>query len=106
MTTCGRATLWQDQIADILEALQTLVGTSSGGLQVDSYRQTSAGTISAGALSIAVVNTGAANATLNGQTLAPGYGVMYEHIAGSTYPAIAYDATATELMIEVVRPAA
>ncbi|MGI9647065.1 MAG: hypothetical protein ACR2OI_00955 [Acidimicrobiia bacterium] len=104
MTSCvqnaGSSTSVQQR-----QLLQELVDmlASQRVMTPQSFRVTDAGTVDQGALSIAVQNTGGADAQWNGATLEPGYGISHEFVIGHVYGAIAYDATGTALMIEVNR---
>lgn len=62
-----------------------------------------AGTIASGCVSVSVANTGSANGTLLGQTIAPG--VVIDLVApwGDTIAAISYDATGTSFLIQELR---
>jgi hypothetical protein len=61
---------------------------------------TVAGTIAAGAASVAVLNSGAAAGVWNGSPLAAGDGREYPPIQGKTYPAFGYDATGTTFITQ------
>lgn len=61
------------------------------------------GTIAAGCVAVSVANTGAANGTLLGQTIAPGVVIDYVAPWGDTIGAIAYNATGTTFLIQELR---
>jgi len=61
------------------------------------------GTIASGCVSVSVANTGNANGTLLGQTIAPGVSIDFIAPWGDTIGAIAYDATSTTFLIQELR---
>ena len=67
-------------------------------------RVTSAGTVTAGAVSVSFANSGSVNASVDGVTMKPGEGWDYPYAGGDTYPAIAYNpGSGGELIIIEVR---
>ena len=68
-----------------------------------SLRATGEGTTPAGVKSLSFFNDGAAEAVVNGQTLAAGASMSFPSLGiGQTYGAIAYDASGTSLRIDYV----
>ena len=74
------------------------------GVSTTSYFKTSAaGTIAAGAFSVAVINSGTANGTIKGEVLTPDeFPPAFEAAPGTRLEAIPYDATGTEFTFSVV----
>jgi hypothetical protein len=65
-------------------------------------RATGAGTVAQGAIFASFLNAGAANATVLGITVKPGESLRFPTAYGLVLPAMAYNATATELLINTV----
>lgn len=65
----------------------------------------SSGTVSLGATSIAVYNTGSADITFDGATIPSGTSVNYPPIPGSEYPEITYDPGSSTMLLLVIRSA-
>jgi hypothetical protein len=61
------------------------------------------GSVAAGAKSVALLNNGAADATILGQTIPPGTSVAFNAPNNDTLAAIAYNGTGTQLIITEVR---
>lgn len=68
---------------------------------VQSLKVTGAGTAPAGATSLSFFNYGPASVTVGGTELAPRAALSYPFLGQNlTYPAIAYDATGSEMRID------
>lgn len=81
-----------------------LTVTTTGVQRTPSFTITSTtGTVSAGAKSVAFYNSGAANATVAGSTLAPFEFIRFAVTGSDTLAAITYTATGTTLKITEVR---
>ncbi|MGF6604577.1 hypothetical protein P3T23_009333 [Paraburkholderia sp. GAS448] len=63
---------------------------------------TTAGSVPAGCTQASFANSGAANATVAGGTLPPGYAVTFDAPDGDTLAAIAYSAVGTTLLVSTV----
>jgi hypothetical protein len=79
-------------------------GSSSAPSQVEYLKVANAGTIPAGAFSVAVINSGTANGTLAGVSFTPDeFPPAFEAAPNSRLGAIAYDATGTEFTFSIIR---
>lgn len=82
----------------------SLVNLLAPGQRQTEYRRVSdAATIAAGAVSMAICNTGSNAGSVKGATLGRGETVTFDAPTGDTLDVVAYDATGTEFAISVVR---
>lgn len=80
-------------------------GGGGAGAHTPSFaRYTTSGTLAAGAYSVVVGNTGAADGTFLGATLKTDEVLAFEAPAGDTLNAMAYDATGTEFTVVILTP--